>query len=64
MMMAGYGLFGVSEWAARLGPACAGLLTIFGVFRIGIRVEEARDGREELTDSLCAAARRSRRLWG
>lgn len=57
MMMAGYGLFGVSEWAARLGPACAGLLTIFGVFRIGIRVEEARDGREELTGlALCGSA--------
>ncbi len=57
MMMVGYGMFGVSEWAARISPACAGLLTIFGVFRIGIRVEEARDGREELTGiALCGSA--------
>src|SRR3954470_2195865 len=32
MMMAGYKLFGVSEWAARLGPALSGLLTAFLVF--------------------------------
>ena len=28
MMMASYRLFGVSEWAARFGPALAGLLTV------------------------------------
>ncbi len=32
MMMASFRLFGVSEWAARLGPAISGLLTVFAVF--------------------------------
>ncbi len=32
MMMASFRLFGVSEWAARLGPALSGLLTVFAVF--------------------------------
>ena len=37
-IIAGYSLFGVSEWAARLGPALCGLLTIAAVFWIGTRV--------------------------
>ena len=37
-IIAGYSLFGVSEWAARLGPALCGLLTIGAVFWIGSRV--------------------------
>ncbi|MDX6695654.1 MAG: hypothetical protein QOF02_3257 [Blastocatellia bacterium] len=41
MLMASFKLFGVSEWAARLGPACAGLLTIIAVYCLGRRVERA-----------------------
>ncbi len=39
MMMAGYKLFGVSEWAARLGPALCGLLTVFLIYWVGRRIE-------------------------
>ncbi len=57
MMMACFEMFGVTEWAARLGPACAGLLTILCVFWVGSRVEDARDNREELTGlALCGSA--------
>lgn len=38
MMMASFHLFGVSEWAARLGPAVSGLLTVLAVFWAGRRV--------------------------
>jgi 4-amino-4-deoxy-L-arabinose transferase-like glycosyltransferase len=38
MMMASFRLFGVSEWAARLGPALSGLLTVFAVFWTARRV--------------------------
>ena len=38
--MIGYKLFGVSEWSARLGAACAGWLTILLVGWTGKRVEE------------------------
>jgi 4-amino-4-deoxy-L-arabinose transferase-like glycosyltransferase len=41
MMIASFSLFGISEWAARLGPAISGLLTVATVFWIGKRVEEA-----------------------
>ncbi len=41
MMIASFKLFGVSEWAARLGPALSGLLTIAAVFWIGRRAERA-----------------------
>jgi 4-amino-4-deoxy-L-arabinose transferase-like glycosyltransferase len=51
MMMATFGLFGVSEWAARLGPALCGLLTGLLVYLIGRRVE--RESVEtERTDGL------------
>lgn len=57
MMIACFEMFGVTEWAARLGPACAGLLTILCVFWVGSRVEDARDNREELTGlALCGSA--------
>jgi 4-amino-4-deoxy-L-arabinose transferase-like glycosyltransferase len=42
LMIAGYKLFGVSEWSARLGPALCGLLTIAAVWRVG-RAVEARN---------------------
>ena len=35
MIMGGFRLFGVSEWAARIGPALCGLLTSAAVFWIG-----------------------------
>jgi 4-amino-4-deoxy-L-arabinose transferase-like glycosyltransferase len=39
MIMAAFGAFGVSEWAARLGPALCGLLTGLFVYLAGRRVE-------------------------
>lgn len=39
MMIGGFAVFGVSEWAARLGPAISGLLTIAAVYWISHRVE-------------------------
>jgi 4-amino-4-deoxy-L-arabinose transferase-like glycosyltransferase len=47
MMMAAYGAFGVTEFAARLGPACAGLLTALIIFWMGRRVERACEEREK-----------------
>src|SRR5918997_1517411 len=47
MMMASYRLFGVSEWAARLGPALSGLLTVLLIFWAGRRVERARGAENE-----------------
>lgn len=41
MMMAAFGLLGVSETAARLGPAICGLLTVVAVFWVGRRVVRA-----------------------
>jgi 4-amino-4-deoxy-L-arabinose transferase-like glycosyltransferase len=41
MMIASYRLFGVSEWAARLGPALSGLLTAFLIYWMGRRIERA-----------------------
>lgn len=41
MAIASFAVFGVSEWAARFGPACAGLLSIFAVYWMGRRVEQA-----------------------
>jgi 4-amino-4-deoxy-L-arabinose transferase-like glycosyltransferase len=43
MMMASYGLFGVSEFAARLGPAVSGLITVLTIFWMGRRVERATE---------------------
>jgi 4-amino-4-deoxy-L-arabinose transferase-like glycosyltransferase len=59
MMMASYGLFGVSEWAARLGPALSGLFTVFLIYWTGRRIE--RLARDE-TDA--AAAAEGTGLWG
>ncbi|HEX7999033.1 MAG TPA: glycosyltransferase family 39 protein [Pyrinomonadaceae bacterium] len=41
MVAAAFAVFGISEWAARLGPACAGLLSVLVVYWIGRRVERA-----------------------
>lgn len=40
MMMLGYRLFGVNEYAARLGPALCGLLTAIFVYAIGRTVDD------------------------
>jgi 4-amino-4-deoxy-L-arabinose transferase-like glycosyltransferase len=42
MMMAGYKLFGVPEWAARVGPALCGVLTVLLIYWVGRRVERGR----------------------
>jgi 4-amino-4-deoxy-L-arabinose transferase-like glycosyltransferase len=47
MMIGSYRLFGVSEWAARLGPAICGLLTVLLIYWAGRRVEKARDDESE-----------------
>jgi 4-amino-4-deoxy-L-arabinose transferase-like glycosyltransferase len=40
MIVASFKIFGVSEWAARLGPALCGLLTILAVWFVGREVEK------------------------
>ena len=46
MMIGSYRLFGVSEWAARLGPALCGLFTIYLIYWMGRRVERATEDEE------------------
>jgi 4-amino-4-deoxy-L-arabinose transferase-like glycosyltransferase len=41
LMIAGYRLLGVSEYAARLGPAICGLLTAVFIYSIGKTIEDA-----------------------
>jgi 4-amino-4-deoxy-L-arabinose transferase-like glycosyltransferase len=48
MIMAAFGAFGVSEWAARLGPALCGLLTGLFVYMTGRRVEREMDEAEDV----------------
>ncbi|HET6976176.1 MAG TPA: glycosyltransferase family 39 protein [Pyrinomonadaceae bacterium] len=45
MIVAGFKVFGVSEWAARLGPAICGLLTIAAVWFVGREVDRSEDPR-------------------
>jgi 4-amino-4-deoxy-L-arabinose transferase-like glycosyltransferase len=52
MMMASYRLFGVSEWAARLGPALSGLLTALFIYWTGRRVERAHQALKGESDNL------------
>jgi 4-amino-4-deoxy-L-arabinose transferase-like glycosyltransferase len=51
MMMAGYRVFGVSEYGARIGPALSGLLTAVFVFWIGRTIERAAVLQNSLTGS-------------
>ncbi|MGH9903824.1 MAG: phospholipid carrier-dependent glycosyltransferase, partial [Pyrinomonadaceae bacterium] len=53
MMMAAYGAFGVSEWAARLGSAFSGVLTVLLVGWLGRRVERVGGAGRR---GLCLAA--------
>src|SRR5205085_6825677 len=48
MMIAGYKLFGVSEFSARLGPALCGLLTAILIYWLGKRVERAGESPNEI----------------
>jgi 4-amino-4-deoxy-L-arabinose transferase-like glycosyltransferase len=43
MIMAGFKVFGVNEWSARLGPAVCGLLTIAAVWYVARAVERRSD---------------------
>jgi 4-amino-4-deoxy-L-arabinose transferase-like glycosyltransferase len=47
MMAGSYRLFGVTEWAARLGPAICGLLTVLLIYLMGRRIERSRDDERE-----------------
>lgn len=47
-MMAGYSLFGVREWSARLGFALMGWLTALVLYRVGWRTESVGSGKGEL----------------
>ncbi|MGH9883180.1 MAG: ArnT family glycosyltransferase, partial [Pyrinomonadaceae bacterium] len=55
MIGAGFRLFGVSEWAARLGPAACGVLTIAAVYWVGRRTE-VLSGDPELRNLGCWSA--------
>jgi 4-amino-4-deoxy-L-arabinose transferase-like glycosyltransferase len=63
LMMAGYRVFGVSEYAARVGPAVCGLLTAVFVYWIGNTIQDTgalssqdeEHGRDEL-GGYCALA--------
>ncbi len=46
MMMASFRLFGINEWAARLGPAVSGLLTSVAVFWAGRRACRLSQGHQ------------------
>src|SRR5256884_3497989 len=46
MMIGSYRLFGVSEWAARLGPALCGLFKFYLIYWMGGRVERATEDKE------------------
>jgi 4-amino-4-deoxy-L-arabinose transferase-like glycosyltransferase len=58
LMIAGYRVFGVGEYAARVGPAICGLLTALFVYWIGKTVEntgasiKATEGEEQRRDDL------------
>jgi 4-amino-4-deoxy-L-arabinose transferase-like glycosyltransferase len=64
MMIASYRLFGVSEWAARFGPALSGLLTAFLIYWMGRRIERADEAQNATSEgsgiwggvALCSSA--------
>jgi 4-amino-4-deoxy-L-arabinose transferase-like glycosyltransferase len=49
LMIAGYRVLGVSEYAARLGPAICGLLTAVFVYWIGKTIERSSDASSPVT---------------
>lgn len=46
MIMASFGAFGVSEWSARIGPACSALLSILLIYWMARRVERAMNEKQ------------------
>jgi 4-amino-4-deoxy-L-arabinose transferase-like glycosyltransferase len=59
MMIASFAVFGISEWAARLGPIVSGLLTIAAIYWIGRCVDLKQAVQERklgLTSGLMAAS--------
>ena len=52
MMIGSFRLFGVTEVAARMGPAISGLLTIFLIYWLGKRVEKALGDKGEAEAGL------------
>ena len=57
MIMAGFKIFGVSEWSARLGPAVCGLLTIAAVWYASRAVERSSEQARDFSFwSVLAAA--------
>ncbi|MGA9994795.1 MAG: glycosyltransferase family 39 protein [Pyrinomonadaceae bacterium] len=48
MIMATFGAFGVSEWAARIGPACSALLSILFIYRMARRVERVEAEKQNI----------------
>lgn len=46
MMMASFAIFGISEWAIRLGPALSGFFTLVIVYLVARRVERASSGQD------------------
>jgi 4-amino-4-deoxy-L-arabinose transferase-like glycosyltransferase len=61
LMIAGYRVFGVSEYAARFGPAVCGLLTAVFVCWIGRRVEESEQRSDAGSEERPESARPGRR---
>jgi 4-amino-4-deoxy-L-arabinose transferase-like glycosyltransferase len=55
MIIASFRLFGVSEWAARLGPALSGLLTVAAVYWFGRRIELAATDSQTKGLALCSS---------
>jgi 4-amino-4-deoxy-L-arabinose transferase-like glycosyltransferase len=56
MAAASYAAFGVSEWAARFVPACAGLLSILMMYWLGRRVERASENEDDESAADSSAA--------
>jgi 4-amino-4-deoxy-L-arabinose transferase-like glycosyltransferase len=50
IMMASYRVFGVSEWAARLGPALCGLLTALLIYWLGRRTDRSVQAERKLSE--------------
>jgi 4-amino-4-deoxy-L-arabinose transferase-like glycosyltransferase len=55
MIIASFRLFGVSEWAARLGPALSGLLTVTAVYWVSRRIELAAADSQTKDLALCSS---------
>jgi 4-amino-4-deoxy-L-arabinose transferase-like glycosyltransferase len=63
MMMLSYRLLGVSEYAARLGPAVCGLFTTIFVYWIGVTVSAHKDPQAEVKAGYSLGKPESIGLW-